>query len=174
MTLANEDSRTAELINGDSYLCPWCEAPVLSPQAWQHHEHLLAEDRKRNEEPAREPQPYPADQAAAWNDGGCPSPACLSNMTDGQLAAYRERQESAAARQRDREAVQQLAENRRRERDDLWERMAAEAAEQGACLHCLRKSSWGSGRPRFIRHRIADFHDPARVRTAAPQAEGLS
>lgn len=151
VVLADGETRAAALVNGSSYLCPWCDAPVLSPEAWQDHEQLLAEDRQRCGDPALAPHPYPPDLAAAWNDAGCPSPACVVSMTAGQLAAWRERQRLAAARQRDREAARQLNDERQQAQDELWERLASEAAAQGACLRCLRRSPWTSGSPTFTR-----------------------
>jgi hypothetical protein len=161
VALADGERRTADLIPGDgcSYLCPWCETPVLSPQAWQFREESIARDRERDGEPARQPDPYPDDQAAAWNSQGCPSPACLVNMTAERLAEYRDREKASDARRRDLEALQRWNEDQERKRNELWQRAAAEAGERGACLRCLRKSSWPAGKPRFIRHRTPRFHD---------------
>lgn len=164
VVLTNGDSRETVLVNSNSYLCPWCETPVLSPGAWRDREQLRAEDRERDGEPVQPPQPYPADQRAAWYSGGCPNPACPVRMTAEQLAVLREREEAAADWKRNRETARQLSEERQRELDELWERLAGEAAEQDACLECLRRSSWASGKPKFTRHRIPDFHNPARVR----------
>lgn len=164
VTLADGKSRTVPLINGDSYQCPWCEAPVLSPQAWQQHEQLRAEDRERDGEPEQPPRPYPADYAAAWAAGGCPSPACLVNMTAEQLAGRRQEEEAAGRHRRVLESAGRQTLARDQERDELWQRLAAEAGEKGACLHCLRRSSWTSGQPKFTRHRTPGFRGsrPAR------------
>jgi hypothetical protein len=162
--LADGDQKDAVLIPacGGSYLCPWCGTPVLSPQAWQAREESIARDRERDAEPARPPAPYPDGDAAAWESRGCPSPACVVNMTPERLAGHRAREEARAAQRRQDESLREWNENqqrkRERERDELWERLAAEAAGKNACLTCLRKSSWSSGRPRFVRHRTPDYH----------------
>ncbi len=125
-----------------SWACPWCESPAMAGEA-------LAE----------------------WSRG-CPNPACPVNMSADQLADSRRREEAEAARRREAESISkfmadQAAEGRQREAD-LWIAAEAEAQKRGACIQCLRKSGWRSGRPKFVRHRSEDHHGAA---TTAPEAQ---
>lgn len=92
--LADGESRSVPVRNG-TYLCPWCEAPVVSPETWERDYH---------------PQRYPSDYADAWKAQSCASPACWSNQDAAKLAALREQQEREAAHKR---AAAQLADRKR-------------------------------------------------------------
>jgi hypothetical protein len=85
-------------------------------------------------------------------------------MGAGRLAAYRQRQEAEAERQRDAESLGKIradmAAQSRREEAEVWAEVSAEAEKRGACLECLRKSYWRS-KPKFVRHRDADHHGTA-------------
>lgn len=165
VALADGEARTAAVstADGGSYACPWCGSPVLSPQAWQESQRAGAALAERLGEPAPQPRPYPGDQAAAWNARSCANPACWTAMTAGHLADARARAAAEGERRREGERLRQwdlerVAERRRQE-EELWERLTAEAAEHGSCLRCLRDSDWRSGRPRMVRHRSPDYHD---------------
>lgn len=130
VVLATGDERTAEYVFDDGAInCPWCGG------AWG------------------------ADEAT------CPNPACLASRWADEASvretfaawdAERQRREKngrlVASLQRQREA-EQAAEA------EAWVAMRDEAEARGACLPCLQKSSWRSGRPRYVRHRRADFHE---------------
>jgi hypothetical protein len=164
VALADGEARTAAVstADGGSYACPWCGSPVCSPQAWEESQQASVTLAERLGEPARPPAPYPDDQAAAWNARSCANPMCRAGMTAGQLAAARERATAGAERRRQEEHLrqwsQEQAEKRQRQEEELWERLAAEAAGHGSCLRCLRDSAWRSGRPRMVRHRSPDYH----------------
>lgn len=130
VVLATGDERTAGYVFDDGAInCPWC--------------------------------------GGAWSadDETCPNPACLASRwadepfvreTFASWDAERQRREEngriLAFAQRQREA-EQTSETR------AWPAARVEAETRGACLTCLRKSSWRSGRPRYVRHRWADFHE---------------
>lgn len=164
VTLADGEARTATVTTADggSYACPWCGSPVSSPQAWEQAQQSSAALAERLGEPARPPVPYPGSQAAAWSGHGCASPGCPASMTAGQLAAYRQREAARAGHRRQQEHLQQwhLEQNakRQREEEELWQRLAAEAARR-ACLRCLHTSAWRTGSPRLVRHRDPRHHD---------------
>ncbi len=52
------------------------------------------------------------------------------------------------------------AEDRRKAEAALWDELAAQAAQRGACLQCLAASDWRGDRrrARFIRHRKPGYH----------------
>ena len=93
-------------------------------------------------------------------------------MSADQLADSRRREEAEAARRREAESISkftadQAAEGRQPEAE-LWIAAEAEAVKRGACIQCLRKSGWRSGRPKFVRHRSEDYHGLA---ATAPEAQ---
>jgi hypothetical protein len=165
VALADGEARTAAVstADGGSYACPWCGSPVCSPQAWEEGQRAGAALAERLGEPAPPRRPYPDDQAAAWNARSCANPGCWAGMTTGQLADARERAAAEAGRRREGERLrqwsQEQAASRRRQEEELWERLAAEAAEHGSCLRCLHDSAWRYGRPRMVRHRNPGYHE---------------
>ena len=72
VVLADGEAREAARDAAGSYDCPFCGNVTVSPEGWG------------------DPQSYPAWMRDAYEAGGCASPACLANMTAGQLAAWRE------------------------------------------------------------------------------------
>lgn len=123
--------------SGWFYACPWCQAPVSSPEAWQEHERANAEACARRGEDYQ-PVPCPSSVAEAWGARGCPDPACLANMPAARLADALRRREEEEARQREREdrdrRVREYAETRgqRHQQDDaLWARTQADAGTSG-------------------------------------------
>jgi hypothetical protein len=109
---------------------------------------------------------YSNGYACAWcaspihdGDAGCANPACLTGMDAGHVTTALERMlDAERGRQEDlrRAAVwrEQAAEARVR-REERWGELTGEAARRGACLECLRASSWEHGDPRYVRHRVA-------------------
>jgi hypothetical protein len=142
VVLADGEAREAARDAAGSYDCPFCGNVTVSPEGWG------------------DPQSYPAWMREAWEAGGCASPACLANMTAGQLAAWRERRAREEAEKdlhqrasAQMAAARQLAETKRAEERA---RLTAQAADAGQCLDCLRHSLRKGHEPRLVRHR-----DPA-------------
>jgi Bifunctional DNA primase/polymerase, N-terminal/SNF2-related domain len=136
LTLADGQMRPVTKTWPDgSYACPWCESPAGTP----------------------------GEARAEW-DRGCANPACRVNMSAEQLAASRQREADEAARWQQAESIRRfnmrMAEEREQSEAELWDSLAAEAQERGACLTCLRTSRWRSGRDqaKFVRHRTASYH----------------
>ncbi len=138
VTLATGNTRPIAAVWPDgSYTCPWCGAPV-----------------------------FPSDPA--WATRQCPNPACLAYPT-WSADAVRAELDRRAAQQREEEDRQaraawglKQAERRRQQEADEWAALAEQARKRGACLLCLRHSPWWGGRPKFVRHRTADYHDGGR------------
>jgi hypothetical protein len=134
--LADGTGRPALLMPSGSgwfYACPWCQAPVFSPGAWEEHERANADGCARRGE-AYQPVPCPSSTAAAWEASSCPDPACLVNLPADRLAGeLRRRQEAEALQQareeRDRRAQQYAATRglRHQQDDALWARTQAAA-----------------------------------------------
>jgi hypothetical protein len=104
----------------------------------------------------------------AANDAGaehCANPGCWASShadADQVRAAqqqYAQAQAAVAQRQADIATAARMAQEARNAEEQLWQKVSADAAEHGACLTCLRRSPWRASRPRFIRHRRADFHE---------------
>lgn len=95
----------------------------------------------------------------------CENPGCTANMTADQLAATRQRHAAEDAHREEADRIQRFNYRMRLEsaqaEDELWEDLAREAAERGACVTCLRNSHWRSGREnaKFVRHRTSNYHD---------------
>ena len=142
VVLADGEAREAARDAAGSYDCPFCGNVTVSPEGWG------------------DPRSYPAWMRDAYQVGGCASPACLANMTAGQLAAWRERRarEDAQEDLRRRASAQMTADRLAAEakRAEERARLAAQAADAGQCLDCLRYSLRKGHQPWLVRHR-----DPA-------------
>ncbi len=131
LSLADGETRPVEKTWPDgSYECPFCGSPGNRPG-----------------QPA-----------------GCPNPGCMVNMNAAQLAAARERHAAGDARKRHNASIARFearqAEERHKADAALWDELAAQAAQRGACLQCLAESDWRGDRrrARFIRHRKPGYH----------------
>ncbi len=129
VTLATGDSRQITKFYDGGYVdCPWC--------------------------------------GGSWPPGetSCPNPACLAygRATEDEVrdTLARWAADAAERERRTREAAlaAQLAQEKHEADAQLWNGLAAEAKQRGACLDCLRRSRWRDA-PRFVRHRRADFHE---------------
>ncbi|HEY1822317.1 MAG TPA: hypothetical protein VGG83_20520 [Trebonia sp.] len=142
VVLADGEAREAARDAAGSYDCPFCGNVTVSPQGWGDQ------------------QSYPAWMRAAYEAGGCASPACPANMSAGQLAAWREqRARQDAEKELRRRASAQMAAGRQlaeEKRAAERARLTAQAADAGQCLDCLGYSLRKGHQPRLVRHR-----DPA-------------
>ena len=139
VVLADGEAREAARDAAGSYDCPFCGNVTVSPEGWG------------------DPRSYPAWMRDAWEAGGCASPACVANMTAGQLAAWRERRarQDAEEELRRRASAQMAADRQLAEAKRAAERarLTAQAAAAGQCLDCLGYSLRKGHQPRLVRHR---------------------
>jgi hypothetical protein len=128
VVLATGERRPVMKHFSNGYGCPWCECGIPDGEA------------------------------------GCPNPGCPANprWTEDEVRTQVERWRAEAVRRADAERAAEFsrryAEEERAERERLWIEVADEAARRGSCPECLRQSAWQFGRPRYVKHRSADFH----------------
>jgi hypothetical protein len=174
MSTADGENREARLDPFGSYSCGFCSGVTVSPEGWAETQRADAEHYARDGE-TFEPRPYPEYQRRTWEAKACGNPACLTNLNASQLAVTRQRiagrQADAERRERQQQAWQQERAERQQREAELWAEAAAEAKRRGACIQCLRKSGWRSGRPKYVRHRSEDYHGPATTTTTAAAAQ---
>lgn len=128
VTLVTGDSRPVTKTYDNGYDCPWCFYPV-------------------------------ADDSPGCRNPGCVAgPYTSAEYVRATLARQAEESARRAEQQARTERSRQYVADERAAREAQWVEVQAEADLRGACLECLRRSSWVAGRPRYVRHRTPDYH----------------